>query len=72
MSTRQIQNFIDVSEAWLAGDTITAHGDDLKFMERLEAKNKELARKGLEIPDRPEDAMNPGMKPGVYQRKKRD
>src|SRR5262247_1678489 len=69
MSSKQIQNFIDVSEAYLAGDTITAHGDDLKFMEHLEEKNLELAKKGIEIPDDPRQAENPGMHPKIYQRR---
>jgi|SRR5215471_580504 len=72
MSQKQIQNFIDVSEAYLTGDTITAHGDDLKFMEHLEARNRELAAKGLDIPDDSRNAVNPGMHPKIYKRLKRD
>src|SRR5262249_3944595 len=71
MSTKQIKNFIDVSEAYIAGDSITAHGDDLKFMEHLAAKNLELAQKGIEIPDLEGQALNPGMHPKIYKRKAR-
>src|SRR5262245_14413217 len=70
MSSKQIENFIAVSEAYLAGDTVTAHGDDLKFIERLEAKNKELLARDIEIPDDSGQAMNPGMHPKIYQRKR--
>jgi len=70
MSSKQIENFIAVSEAYISGDTITAHGDDLKFMEHLAQKNLELAKKGIEIPDLEGQALNPGMHPKIYKRKR--
>jgi len=72
MTHRQVEEFIAAEEAIAHGEDIIPMGDDAKFMQRLHDKNLELLKKGIDIPDDPRQAMNPGMKPGVYKRQRRD
>jgi hypothetical protein len=75
MSTKQLENFIAVEEARASGETITARGEDAKFLERAaEERRKALAQAeargeilSLDIGDR---AINPGMHPQRYRRKR--
>ncbi len=71
MSRKQVEEFVAASEALAHGEQIVPMGEDAKFMQRLYDKNLELAKQGIEVPDRPDMAMNPEMKPGVYKRKPR-
>lgn len=72
MTNKQVQEFVDASEAMVTGEEIIPKGDDAKFMQRLYDKNLELKAKGLEVPDNSNQAMNPGMKPGRYVRQRRE
>jgi hypothetical protein len=77
LSTKQLENFIAVEEARASGETITARGEDAKFLERAaEDRRKALAEAeargetlALDIGDR---AMNPGMHPKRYKRLRRN
>ncbi len=71
MAQRQVEEFVAASEAMVNGEEIIPHGDDAKFMQTLHDKNMELLKKGVEIKDDPSQCLNPGMKPGTYQRKVR-
>jgi len=51
MSDKQVREFVDASEALAHGDEIRPYGEDAKFFERIEKKNLELRKKGLEFPD---------------------
>lgn len=72
LSHRQVEEFVQASEALAHGEEIVPMGDDAKFMQTLHDKNQELLAKGLEVPDNSEAAMNPGMKPGRYVRQRRE
>lgn len=69
LSLKSIKQFIEVHEAMQSGETITAHGDDLKAFERMEADRKRALAAG----EQPEvdTCINPGMHPQFYKRPNR-
>lgn len=66
LSSKSIKQFIEVHEAMQSGDRITAHGDDLKAFERMEAESKRALAAGA-VPE-PDTCINPGMHPKYYKR----
>lgn len=64
LSRRQAEDFVEVSRALEHGETLTFAGPDADFMNKVfeEKKNR---------PDIEDTPMNPGMKPGTYQRSER-
>ena len=75
MSSKQIKEFIAVQEAIQSGETITAHGDTLRFVENAkkstDAAKREAEEKGLVFSDGSDACINPGMDPRIYRRKER-
>lgn len=69
MSSKQIKNFIEVTEAIRTGETITAHGSDLAFLERAQADKQKALESGMDIKDDPNACINPGMHPLTYERR---
>jgi hypothetical protein len=68
MSSKSIEQFINVERALHTGEKIIAHGSDEKFLDRVHAKTKEALAKGEPL-DHPAAADNPGMNPLKYKRK---
>lgn len=75
MSSKQIEDFIAVETAIQNGETITAHGPDAKFLEQA-ASDKSRALKDAEaqgkrlVIDNTDAAINPGMDPRIYKRRR--
>lgn len=66
LSSKSIQQFIDVHRAIHRGERIVCHGDDEKIMDRMHAASRT-------VPSVPVDrAMNSGMHPLIYRRTRRD
>ena len=68
MSNAAIHEFLEVSRAIQTGETIVAHGDDLKLIERLAEDGKKAEMDGDPIPGF-EQAMNPGQHPFLNKEK---
>lgn len=66
MSRRQIENFIEVERAFQTGETIEAHGEDYKTLERMNEAGRKARSKGIQ-PERA-TAINPGMHPKLLRR----
>jgi hypothetical protein len=78
LSSKALREFIAVEEAIQSGETITAHGDTLNFIEKarkaMAAANREAEEKGLvysEVADAGQ-CINPGMAPNIYRRTRKD
>lgn len=67
LSSKQIENFVAVERARHTGETIIHHGSDLKFMEHLEAQEKQGQAAEVSA-DLGNDCANPGMHPKLYKR----
>lgn len=65
LSTRQIDEFVDIHRAIHTGETIVLHGESEKQMERM----YETSKKSPAVPTN--RALNPGMNPKHYKRKPR-
>ena len=61
MTNRQVEDFVEVSRALEHGESLQFAGPDADFMNKVWEEKKKN-------PDLPDTAMNPGMKPGNYQR----
>ncbi len=76
MSSKQIKEFIAVEEAIASGDTITAHGDSLRFLEHAHAETQkalEIAEEqGIVLTDGSEACINPGMDPRLAVLRRKD
>ena len=68
LSAKQRTEFIAVERARHTGEKIVHHGPDLKFMERLEEKEKSGTAEPVS-PDMGPDCGNPGMNPKFLKRK---
>lgn len=74
MGAKQMEQFIAVEEAIQNGETITAHGSDLAFLERANADKQRALKEAEErgetpVFDNPIGARNPGMDPRIYKRR---
>lgn len=69
LSTRSVQQFIDVEKARHTGENIVHHGADLTFVERIDEAGKKNRAKGKKI--RRQGSINPGMRPDRYVRIKK-
>ena len=67
LSSRQITEFIEVERAIHTGETITAHGSDLKTLERMQEGQRKAQAEGQRI-SHGRMAINPGMHPRIYRR----
>jgi len=70
LSSKQIKNFIAVEEAIRSGETITAHGQDAKFLEHAKQETQAALARGEQL-DNPAACLNPGMHPRTYKRRPR-
>ena len=68
MSSRQISDFIETERAIQSGETITAHGEDFKTLERMNEAAKRAGPKAVLPPS--SESVNPGMHPKIYKRDK--
>jgi hypothetical protein len=68
LSSKQIENFVQVEKARHTGEKIIHHGRDLQFMERLDQAEKSGTAAEVS-PDMGPDCGNPGMNPKLYKRK---
>lgn len=66
LSSRQISQFVAVERARHTGEKIIHHGEDLKFMEHVEEKQKTEPAPPAEMG---QYCANPGMNPKLYRRK---
>lgn len=69
MSRKQIKEFIDATVAIRSGETIEAHGDDLKFLEQAQQEKEAAQKRGIVI-EKDIPAINPGMHPLTYERRR--
>ncbi len=67
LSEKRMKEFIGVERARHTGEKITHHGEDLKFMERLETAEKTGQVEAVS-PDLGPDCGNPGMHPKLLKR----
>jgi hypothetical protein len=67
LSAKQIENFVTVERARHTGEKIIHHGQDLRFMEMLEEKEKTGTAAEVS-PDMGPDCANPGLNPKLYKR----
>jgi hypothetical protein len=67
LSDKQMREFIAVERARHTGEKIVHHGPDLKFMERLEEKEKSGTAEPVSA-DMGPDCANPGMNPKLLKR----
>jgi len=67
LSDKQMREFIAVERARHTGEKIVHHGQDLKFMERLEESERSGTAEAVSA-DMGPDCGNPGMNPKLYKR----
>ena len=76
LSSKQIEEFIAVETAIATGETITAHGSSASYLERAQQERRQFLKKAEAegrplVLDDPRAALNPGMHPQVYKRRRR-
>lgn len=70
LSSKSIQQFIDVHRAIHSGDKIVAHGNDEKFLELAKANTERVEAEGGQVVPISRE-LNPGMHPLIYRRNPR-
>src|SRR5436190_2681661 len=76
LSSKQIEEFIAVETAIATGETITAHGSSASYLERAQQERRQFLKKAEAegrplVLDDPRAALNPGMHPRIYKRRRR-